>query len=78
MVNPGKLTMPRPIARTHASSWVRSARRAAGLTQEQAVELLGVDARQVRRWESGESPMGALELMRRAGVQLGLLDGGEG
>lgn len=58
-----KVFPPRPLARTHASSWVRSARRAAGLTQEQAAELLGVDARQVRRWESGESPMGALELV---------------
>jgi len=56
--------LPGPgLARTQASSVVRRARVRAGLTQEQAGELLGVDARQVRRWESGESPMGALELV---------------
>ncbi len=63
MVTAKELTPHPGLARTHASSWVRGARRAAGLTQEQAAELLGVDARQVRRWESGESPMGALELV---------------
>ncbi len=32
---------------------VRQARRAAGLTQEQAAQAVGVDVRTYRRWEHG-------------------------
>jgi len=34
----------------------------AGLSQERAGQLLHLDARQVRRWENGESPVDALDL----------------
>ncbi len=50
------------IARPSAASRMRERREAAGLTQEQAGALRRKEARQVRKWENGESPLDALEL----------------
>lgn len=60
---PAKVLTLRPSPRTLASARLRRARFTAELTQEQVAQLLGIDARQVRRWENGESPMGALEAL---------------
>ena len=57
-----KLVTPLPEPRTLASAALKELRRAAGLTQEQAGALIGLDARQVRRWENAEVPLGPLEL----------------
>lgn len=58
-----------PRARTRESSRelaaerLREALSAAGLSQDAAAQLLGVDSRQVRRWLHGEVPLGPLELL---------------
>jgi len=54
---------PAKEPRAQASARLRSARLRAGLTQERAADLVGVDARQLRRWENGEVPLGPLELL---------------
>lgn len=48
--------------RTPASARLRELRIAAGLTQQELANRRGVDVRQVRRFETGESPMEALEM----------------
>lgn len=57
-----KVTNLASVPRTPASARLRELRLAAGLTQEQLAERRGVDVRQVRRFETGESPMEALEM----------------
>lgn len=42
---------------TIASATIRQARIAAGLTQREAAELLGVKLRRWEAWEQGENPM---------------------
>jgi transcriptional regulator with XRE-family HTH domain len=66
---PSNLRPLRPLARTAETSRERASRRlaealeASGLSQERAGELLGVDARQVRKWLHGEVRLGPLELL---------------
>lgn len=57
------VTPLRPPPRTLASARLKKSRLAARLTQEQAAALVGVESRQVRRWENGESPLKPLELL---------------
>lgn len=61
---PSNVRMLPVVARTPPSSGdrLRSVRLRAGLSQERAGQLLHLDARQVRRWENGESPVDALDL----------------
>lgn len=59
----GKLRSPRPQARARASALLRRVLCSAGLTQQEAGARVGKDARQVRRWLSGDVPLGALELL---------------
>jgi transcriptional regulator with XRE-family HTH domain len=60
---PPKVTRLSSVARTPGAARLRELREAAGLTQEQAAQVRGVDARQVRRWENGESPLDAVEYL---------------
>lgn len=63
MTSPAKV-VPLPLpARTLATARLRRALCASGLSQHAAGELLGVDARQVRRWLSREVSLGPLELL---------------
>lgn len=53
----------RPLTRTPASATLARAIRGAGLTQEQAGKLVGVEDRQVRRWLKGAARADRLDLL---------------
>lgn len=52
------------------SEIIRRARESAGLSREQLAELIGVNPRSVRRWESGETDPG-LDSLRAVASALG-------
>ena len=52
-----------PLSRKLASSRLRRARVAAGLTQERAAQLVGVSSRSYGAWERGDVPLLALEAL---------------
>jgi transcriptional regulator with XRE-family HTH domain len=60
---PPKVTPLSTVTRTPGAARLRTLREAAGMTQEQAAQARGIDARQVRRWENGESPLDAVEYL---------------
>jgi transcriptional regulator with XRE-family HTH domain len=60
---PPKLSTLSSVTRTPGAARLRELREAAGLTQEQAAQRRGIDARQVRRWENSESPLDAVEYL---------------
>ena len=53
---------PLPRTLTSGADALREMRRLAALSQERAGQLKRLDARQVRRFENGESPVVALDL----------------
>jgi transcriptional regulator with XRE-family HTH domain len=57
------LARTRETSRERACERLAAALSASGLSQERAAQLLGVDARQVRKWLHGEVPLGPLELL---------------
>src|SRR5216684_4421180 len=69
--------------RVELSSVIKRARRRAFLTQEEVAEKLGIDARTIRRWESGSamptsySRRKLLETLAISPEELGLLDDNE-
>lgn len=68
---PSRMRTPADVARTLASAEdLDAVITAAGLTREQAAELVRKDPRQVRRWLSGTVPLGALELYLAVVAQL--------
>jgi DNA-binding XRE family transcriptional regulator len=58
-----KVTRLSIVTRKQAANRLRSARIAAGLTQETAAELCGVSARSWGAWERGAVPLRSLEVL---------------
>ena len=57
------IARPEQSSRDRACARLSDALAASGLSQQRAGELLGVDARQVRKWLHGEVTLGPLELL---------------